>query len=174
MKECQLCRKHPAAVHWKARVGEKNFSMDLCLACATKMDAVIGDGLQTVAEAILKDLSAEVKSATADSGRKDSLECPACHMRWRDYGQSRRVGCPACYEAFAELFDPFIRVWHKGANRHVVNRRVRTAESEPRLSGEREEALRSRLREAIKAERYEEAARLRDELARLHSSSPLT
>jgi len=138
------------------------------------MDAVIGDGLQTVAEAILKDLSAEVKSATADSGRKDSLECPACHMRWRDYGQSRRVGCPACYEAFAELFDPFIRVWHKGANRHVVNRRVRTAESEPRLSGEREEALRSRLREAIKAERYEEAARLRDELARLHSSSPLT
>jgi len=66
-----------------------------------------------------------------------------------------RVGCPEWYEAFAEELTPLVEAMHKGVQ-HVGK-----VPAGARVSAEIA-ALERKLEQAVAAQRFEEAARLRD------------
>jgi protein arginine kinase activator len=70
-----------------------------------------------------------------------------------------RLGCPHDYEAFAAGLQPILKRLHE-ATRHVGKtvRRRRIADARPILR------LRTKLRQAVEREDFEQAARLRDML----------
>jgi len=169
--QCELCRQREATVVWHGKVGAMEFHGNLCAECAAAMTKAKSEDLAGLVDSLLQN---GVNASTLEKqDEKGGVECSVCHMRWRDYLASRRLGCSHCYEAFASFLESFLRAWHKGAEQHVG--KVPTGAQPAREKAEQQTVLRIRLREAIQAERYEEAARLRDEIKRLSNgpgSSP--
>lgn len=89
--------------------------------------------------------------------------CSACGLTYRQFRTRGRMGCSDCYAEFREFLDPLLEKVH-GGTRHVGKQPGRFR----RVGGvqlRRLIQLRRQLAEAVSAERYEEAARIRDELA---------
>lgn len=90
--------------------------------------------------------------------------CPACGFELTELGAVHRLGCPHCYEHFRDRLRPMlVRIHHHSSH---LGRVPRHSGAQRSLSGE---IARHRLalEKAIVAEQYEEAARLRDRIARL-------
>ncbi len=90
-------------------------------------------------------------------GELAQMTCADCGVKFMEFRAVGRLGCPEDYRVFAKGLLPLLLRYH-GATRHVgkVARRRKGASDRLRL--------RTRLREAIAREEYEEAARLRDRL----------
>ena len=104
-----------------------------------------------------------------------TLTCDKCGLTFDDFIESGKFGCPNCYETFEERIDPILKRLH-GGNRYI-GRNVKTAnpENELKIDGKNEEkkednridTLKRELKKMIKEEKYEEAAKLRDEIKKL-------
>lgn len=93
---------------------------------------------------------------------QESTRCSFCSGTLRDFRTTGRLGCPYCYATFEASLRDLLRRVHGNA-RHQGKR------YQAPLGAMAEEAtmlseLRDRLRRAIEQERFEEAARLRDQI----------
>jgi len=88
-------------------------------------------------------------------GELAELACPDCGIKYMEFRASGRLGCPRDYWVFSKGLTPLLQRFH-GATRHVGKVARRREGAMERLG------MRTRLREAIQKEEYEEAARLRD------------
>jgi protein arginine kinase activator len=79
-------------------------------------------------------------------------------MKYAQFRAQGRLGCPRDYEVFRGLLEPLLDRIHR-QTRHVGKSPARRRRH---VSRAELTALRSQLRAATEAERYEEAARLRD------------
>jgi protein arginine kinase activator len=91
-------------------------------------------------------------------------ECPVCGMKFVDFRNSGRLGCPHDYEAFKEDLAPLLENIH-GDTRHCGKTPRRLPQA--RQSQSELVELRKKLMQAIHKEAYEEAAELRDRIRRL-------
>jgi protein arginine kinase activator len=149
--KCDLCSK-PATVHLTQIVSNKVHKVDLCEACAQAKGVTDPSGF-SLADLLLKtSLNAEPAS---------NLRCEQCGFTSADFKKHGRFGCPACYDYFKGLIEPMLDNMHKGST-HVgkVPRRM----LERKSLYDRLTRLETDLDTAIKAERYEDAARFRDEI----------
>ena len=85
-----------------------------------------------------------------------------------DLKKVRRFGCGDCYRTFRDEVGQMIRGMHKGGT-HCG--KVPDGLMEIHQRNMRLEDLRSRLESAVKAENYEEAAGLRDEIRQLETEA---
>lgn len=83
--------------------------------------------------------------------------CLVCGATGKDFKKRSLLGCPSCYEAFAEELGPYLGAIQKGA-RHVGK-----APAGEVLSAEIA-ALQQALERAVSAQDFEEAATLRDRI----------
>lgn len=154
--KCDLCGK-PATVHLTQIVNAKMHKVDLCEACA-QAKGVTDPGGFSLADLLLK---ASLSPEATGVGGSGLAECPTCGFTPAEFKKQGRFGCPQCYQTFAGLVAPMLDNMHKGT-RHVG--KVPEKALKRRSLVERVTELETKLGEAIKAERYEDAARLRDEL----------
>ncbi len=151
---CEMCGDKQATTFLTIMVDEKVKKMHLCEACAADSGL---DGTQpiSITDVLLglgdKKPSAEISSKT----------CPQCHMRFTDFKKTSRLGCQSCYAAFAEELTPLLESIQKG-KQHVGKKPSRIPAVEPALAQVAE--LKESLAAAVKAENYEEAARIRDQI----------
>ena len=151
---CSVCGK-PATVHLTEIIKGQKKEIHLCEDCAREQDVTIKtqftlpDLLQGLISAHLGGLSEELAS----------LVCPSCGMKYMEFRGQGRLGCPSDYEVFAKGLTPLLERIH-GATRHVGKVPRRAGREDP----QRQELarLRAHLRDAVRIEAYEEAARLRD------------
>jgi len=150
--KCDLCTK-PATVHLTQIVNNKIHKVDLCEACAQAKGVTDPSGFS------LSDLL--MKASLNPEQSLGDIRCESCGLTQQDFKKTGRFGCPACYDAFAAVIDPILDNMHKGTS-HVgkVPRRA----LERRSLYERLTKLETDLDQAIKSERYEDAARFRDEI----------
>jgi len=90
-------------------------------------------------------------------GELAEMFCPDCGIKFMEFRAGGRLGCPQDYWVFSKGLMPLLQRYH-GTTRHVGKQARRHEGAMDRLR------LRTRLREAIAREEYEEAARLRDML----------
>ena len=150
--KCDLCSK-PATVHLTQIVNNKVHKVDLCEACAQAKGVTDPSGF-SLADLLLKaSLNPE---ATSGGGR-----CEHCGFSPADFKKHGRFGCPACYEAFNGLVTPMLDGMHKGTTHtgKVPHRALERKSLYDRLT-----RLELDLTDAVKTERYEDAARARDEI----------
>jgi protein arginine kinase activator len=153
--KCQSC-SNPATVHITTieKTGQKKV-LHLCQACAEQQQLVKQQELNL--PAILQTLIGQHVGPLSDELAR--LTCPECGIKFMEFRQQGRLGCPHDYEVFRAGLEPLLQRIHR-SGRHVgkVPRRG------PAAAAEQAEivALRCRLRQAVEAEAYEEAARLRD------------
>jgi protein arginine kinase activator len=152
---CQRC-KNEASVHLTERVNGKRRELHLCAACAKKVGLSLPEvppnlALDSVVQSLILTHVGELVGELAE------LTCPECGMKFMEFRAGGRLGCPQDYRIFGAGLLPMIQRAH-GATRHVGKSARHRPGAAKRLR------LRSRLREAIAQEDYEEAARLRDQL----------
>lgn len=151
--KCDLCSQ-PATVHLTQIVNNKVHKVDLCEACA-QAKGVTDPGGFSLSDLLVKaSLSPE---AVATAG----LCCEACGFTPGDFKKHGRFGCPQCYATFNCIVEPMLENMHKG-NLHTGKVPSRALERKTREDHLRE--LETNLQSAIKDERYEDAARYRDEI----------
>jgi protein arginine kinase activator len=106
-----------------------------------------------------------------------TVQCPACGFQFPLFKQTGRLGCPQCYQSFAALLEPVIHSIHGNVVQVEETTStppppdVKSSDDKKSLSENPElELLRDQLKVAVAAERFEEAARLRDEINKLKKS----
>jgi len=151
--KCQLC-PNQATVHLTDIVNSQKKEVHLCQACAESQQLVKHQELNL--SAILQSLIGQHVGQQTDELAR--LTCPACGIKYMEFRAQGRLGCPHDYAIFRNGLTPLIQRIHRSA-RHVGKspRRVLSAEEQADLA-----EFRRRLRQAVEAEAYEEAARLRD------------
>jgi protein arginine kinase activator len=167
---CENCNKNEATFHLKEVRGGNIRAVHLCKACATAKGLYgAGEGELDLASLVLK-LTAETVGQSQDEqaeGSIPALECPSCGWTTQDFRKAGRLGCPRCYQAFAEILAPVLRQMHR-ATRHVGKVRS-TMRGAPASAGPLDRLNRDRLEEelarAVAAEEYERAAKIRDRIA---------
>ncbi len=151
--KCDLCSK-PATVHLTQIVQNKVQKVDLCEECAKEKGVTDPSGF-SLADLLLK------ASLNPESGGASGLRCEKCGLTQNDFKKSGRFGCPTCYQTFKSLVEPMLDNMHKGVT-HTGKVPARAMERKNLY--DRLTKLEIALSDAIKSERYEDAARTRDEI----------
>ncbi|MCS7167348.1 MAG: UvrB/UvrC motif-containing protein [Gemmatales bacterium] len=157
--KCERCNKR-AVFHITDILGPAQLKeLHLCEECAARYLSEPIPGTQLASSS---GTSAEIELLQ----QWEQLHCPECGATFKDFRNTGRLGCPHDYEFFQEQLRQLLESIH-GEIRHLgkVPSRLATPERR-RLELAR---LRRQMQELINAERYEEAARLRDQIRQLEA-----
>lgn len=151
---CNNCNKNIATFHYKKIINGQKTEINLCNECASELGYVSSYHDPFDFGSVLNDfLGITNKSA--------SISCPNCGMDHASFKKTGRLGCEKCYEHFKTTIDEILPSIQPG-NKHQGKR---TGEnSEEFLKRKKLEDLKENLKKAIIDERYEDAAKLRDEI----------
>lgn len=165
---CERCKEKEATIRYTEIINGAKSEHNLCHTCAQEVE--FGYELP-----FAKLLSGMLGAYTASGNEKkhDDMEkvvCPSCKMSYQEFIDQGVFGCEVCYQ----LFEPLIRdnieklqgnVVHSGKvpiyNKNLKDINLKGKKVTPK---EEVEILETRLKEALKLEDYEDAAKLRDEI----------
>ena len=163
--KCQHCNEREATTYIKKNINGKKTEMHLCSECA----AELGVMNEFSPESFFADtffgnfLGAGIPAMNVLSGVD---RCDYCGSSFNDIVKSGMVGCSHCYSKFDDKLEPSIVKIH-GKTKHVGKNVSYTTEEEPIVEAKQEntvEALKNDLKQAIKEQRFEDAAVLRDRI----------
>jgi protein arginine kinase activator len=158
--KCQKC-PNPATLHITEVLGEKQFEeLHLCEQCANKY-------LYEPQQKSGKGAMPEGMGEGDDTAALNQRECPHCGIKFVEFRNSGRLGCPSDYQEFREELLPLLENIH-GETRHVGKTPRRLPQNRQTQSELMQ--LRNRLKDAINTEDYEAAAKLRDRIRTLEES----
>ena len=159
--KCQKCTK-PATLHITEILGEDQFEeLHLCEECAHKY-------LYEPAKAGAGKTAAVPQSDEGEEVGTPNHECPVCGIKFVEFRNSGRLGCPHDYQEFRDELLPLLENIHGDPPRHtgkVPRRLPQNKQTQSELM-----QLRKQLLQAVNKEAYEEAARLRDRIRQLEES----
>lgn len=176
---CEKCRKRDASVHLTEIIKNVKSEIHLCDSCAREfgLNSKLSNFSLTVPE-MLTFLDVE------EIGNVEEVNiCMSCGLSYLEYRKTGQLGCPNCYRYMKEPLAAVVSGFH-GAERHVGKVPmnyidVNTAETRL-IEGDRtlmmkekdREELERDLQRAVREERFEEAAGLRDRLRKLEMQEP--
>lgn len=157
MSQCQLCGKE-ATVHLTEIVDSQQIVKHLCGMCAQK------EGIAITTQAPISDMISNLVNAQQETEKLGDLRCPQCNLTWTEFRRRGQFGCPNDYLAFGKALQTLVERTQGGASAHCGRIPQKTSES----MGQQVRLLRLRqdLQDAVNAEDYETAVRLRDEISK--------
>jgi len=159
---CDHCHEREAVVHLTQVADDQVVQVHLCEKCAAEKGIEpAGTPSKTPLGGFLAQLSSQGLTADGSEG----LRCPRCGAGLADFRETGRLGCGECWEVFAAPLTDLVRRLH-GATKHLGERYAAPGvEAAPGAApSPAEERLREELRDAVAAEDFERAAKLRDQL----------
>lgn len=159
-QDCGNCKK-PATIHLTQIINNQIKKLDFCDDCPHQKGVTDPEGFS------LAELLANGPGA-AEAQALDSTEsCPTCGFTTVEFKKTGQFGCPECYETFRDTVIPMLEGMHRGQThmgkvpQHMLSRVNRRREIDK---------LKRNLDEAVTEERFEDAARYRDELKQLNDT----
>ncbi|MBR3002202.1 MAG: UvrB/UvrC motif-containing protein [Clostridia bacterium] len=181
--KCDNCGKNNANVRYLRNINGVKQEMNLCEECSRKL------GITDIGFNMPIDFSSFLGGFFEDFENSDlmqlveprtKLKCKGCNYTFEDIINTGKFGCPECYETFETEIDSLLNKLH-GSNRHKgrlgklekakVEEENKSADSpkKDKKSNEQNklEQLKNKLKQLVKEEKYEEAAKVRDEIKEL-------
>lgn len=161
---CEVCQKEEATIFYKEMINNKYSEMHLCDKCAYEQRI---KKLQIPSS--ITDLLAALAEASAEILPKGIGEqkCSGCGSTYSDFRERGKLGCGQCYQFFNKPLADILRKIH-GNTQHIGKAPGKVSISKPIVKEvgkiKEIELLRQALNEAIKLEKYEDAAILRDKI----------
>lgn len=192
---CQICNKNPATIHIQEVVNGKKQSLHLCLTCAGKrsFDQAALDGMdlaelmssleQSISEMGLIPFKELGKESSGEQKLPD-LHCAVCDWSLVQFDKTGHLGCPACYDAFADVLENKMLDLHRAAIHtgklpgvdytqagiptpdRIVPRTVRKRDLDSQIA-----ELERDLKQSVLREEYELAAQIRDRINALRNKN---
>lgn len=176
--KCENCGNNEANVKYTQIINGEKKQMFLCEECSEKLG--INDihfNMPINFTSFLTDFFNDMQdiSLMPTLGENNTLQCKKCGLTWDNFLHTGKFGCSNCYDDFEARIDPILRSL-QGATSHLGRiGEVRTGnnvkqnlddklEKEENKTISKIEKLKEDLKKAIKEERYEDAAKIRDEI----------
>lgn len=160
---CQRCHKNMATVRYAEVVNGKVTDLHLCSDCL----AVHQEGASAGFELSGPVGASRVAAARSEAARvRAPRVCKSCGTHLSNAIEAGTLGCSECYSAFADAIEPMLMELHGGLGH--VGKNPQVDDSRVALRTDLQ-TKRSMLRNAVRDERYEQAALLRDEIQELES-----
>lgn len=187
---CQNCGKNEVNFRYTQIINGEKKEMALCDKCAKELglegldfsmpinfSSFFSDFFNDYTEGLLPSF-ANVKA----------FECDKCGMTFDDFANTGEFGCDNCYITFADRLLPVLKKIH-GSNKHIGReykesidelednkKRFESAQKNKSNKNESKKTekeiklknLQKDLQKAIKDERYEDAAKIRDEIKKIN------
>lgn len=154
---CQKCKKNQATSHIKQVINGDVKEYFLCSKCADEL------GIYGFVGSMDLDLDSFFsgffsKPSLADSKR---MICPNCKSTLSDISKSGKVGCSECYNVFRDELMPILQRLHGDVSHRgkIPENALKSLSDEQKI-----EKLQEELEKAVKEQKYELAAKYRDEI----------
>ena len=164
---CDLCGKVEASVHLTEIVNDQTRELHLCEKCAHEKGTAAANPFGLAG--LLAGLTGP--AAAPRRGARENPKCPKCGLTYEDFRKNGRLGCGDCYAAFHKYLAPLLKRVHGSAQytgslapAPAASAKTKTAARKKAKPAETPALLKEQLKEAVAAERFEEAARLRDKI----------
>lgn len=168
---CNLCNKNQATVHLTEIIDDQMSELHLCDDCARKKS------MQMEQQFGLSDLLAGLVDYGKQAGGSEKgapvTQCSHCGLTYEDFRKIGRLGCSECYASFSKYLAPLLKRIH-GASQHVGKTPVQGTEplaKGVKVKGADISDMKVKLQQAIEAEDFEEAAKLRDMIRETETKS---
>lgn len=157
---CQRCGKNTATTHIKTVINGKATEQNLCGYCAAKSgySGFSGGSISNMLASMLGQ-SMQVKNTSA------YRSCSCCGTTFANIAESGKVGCAECYKEFGDELRPYLKRIH-GSIKHV-GKAPGSKELVVKDDAVTVSELKAKLASLVAAEKYEEAAVVRDEIKKL-------
>ena len=162
---CKRCMKNVATVKFTEVVDGVATQHNLCRDC---FEAQQRDAAGFSVEVPTPGRRAEQRRQPESPLEDVASRCLSCGMSLNRIFESAEVGCASCYATYGKEIESMLEALHRGLAHR--GKAFKCDNARARLSMELQ-AKRMLLRSMLKAENYEEAARLRDEIARLEAET---
>lgn len=158
---CQKCHKNQATVHTVTIVNGVKDEKYLCSECAGENELAMNFSFPSMND-FFGDFFEPQRTL------QQALKCDSCGTSFEDFNRTGLLGCPECYENFRSRLAPIIKKTQGGNTAHKPE-----TDAKEHISEEKSELkeLKRKLKAAIKDEKYEEAAELRDEIRKLEGNN---
>ena len=182
---CENCGNNEANIKYTQITNGVKKQMNLCEKCANELGINnISFDMPINFSNFLEDIFDDDESLFMPSiARNEKLICDKCKMSYEDFIKNGKFGCDECYTTFEDKIDNLLKNIH-GVNRHVGRKakmlntneiqedsiKAEKQEIKENKTNEKDEKikkLQNRLKQEIKEERYEDAAKTRDEIKKL-------
>ena len=159
--KCNVCGQKDANVKIvKVINGEKTVT-HLCEDCAKTHGDISFSQQSFNLSNLISDFFSSGFTNSQFSLDNNEIKCNKCGLTWRGFQNKSRLGCSECYETFKEQLLPLIRRMHGNA----LHQGQIPKTKEPNLIKQKQlKDKKIKLQEAILEERYEDAAKFRDEI----------
>ena len=161
---CQKCHKNLSTVRYAEVVDGQVVNKHLCQSCMAELQSDASTGFE---------LSGVSPTAQKKPEKRDGQEalrshrtCPLCSTRLSQVLDHGEVGCNGCYETFGKEIESILEGLHHSLYHKGKQPQVDDAQAQIRADLQSKRAL---LRSMLRAENYEEAAKLRDVISSLES-----
>lgn len=156
---CEKCGKHNATTHIRSVVNGVVTEKNLCGYCAA------AEGYNSLSHKGLAQMLASMFDESRAAITDNSVRCKCCNSTFSDIAAKGKVGCPECYKTFYNELLPYLKRVHGGTKHSgkIPNKAPLAVMNEE----ETVEALRMKLNDLVRQEKYEEAAVIRDKIKRL-------
>ncbi len=158
---CEKCGVNNATTHIRKLVNGVIYEKHLCTSCAAS------EGYTNINNNDFSQMLSSLFGGVLEAKTKSQIvRCPCCGFTFEDIAKSGRCGCSECYGVFYDQLLPYLkkaqydRTTHKGK---IPNAKTPS----PKSRKEEIEELKALLIELVKAEKYEEAAEIRDRIKML-------
>ncbi len=181
---CQKCNKNEANVKYTEIINGEKKEMMLCEECSNEL------GLNNINFNMPIDFSSFFGGLLEEDDynspefmplfqKVKELKCDNCNMTYDEFVNHGKFGCPECYDVFSSKIDSILKRLHgnnKYLGRKALNSSLNKDETNSNLKTNTDfnektnkndnklEKLQKDLKKAIADERYEDAAKIRDEI----------
>lgn len=173
--KCERCNQNEATIVILEINNGKPQEIHICERCAQEEseseDFAIPISFQDFFQAILSIIGMETQYSDSKSGYEtqlsDDIRCEVCGTTYSEFKNSGRLGCQHCYTTFKQQLDSALKNM-QGSNKHlgkIPNRGKNQYSTKRELN-----LLREKLKEAVKVEDFEKAAKLRDKIRDMERS----
>ena len=170
---CQNCGKNEANFRYTQIINGVKKELILCTDCARKLgvdnidipinfSSFLGDFFNDYAE-----------NSLIPSLSSSNTKCKTCGMTYDDFINTGMFGCSDCYDIFSNPIDSLLKNLH-GTSKHIGrgiknlnadnNQKVKPKKQGKDKKQDELDDLKKQLDKAVKEERYEDAAKIRDKI----------
>lgn len=180
---CQNCGKNQANIKYTQIINGVKKEMALCETCAEKMGIDnVKINMPISFSNFLGDLLEGYNETIPSFVKETRNQCTSCGELYNDFIETGLLGCPECYNMFDEKLDSVLKNL-QGHTKHVGRKPLNISEKMDNIGQNSKheenvvlekkdnelEKLQADLSRAIKEERYEDAAVIRDEIKKLEN-----
>lgn len=163
--KCQNCGKRDAVVDYTQVIDGNKLHLHLCDKCASEMK--IGIDFMFDIDDVFSAFFNGISSVPATQ-KLEVIKCKNCGSTYKDFRDTGKLGCAECYETFNAELDNVLKRLH-GNNRHVESEKKKVITKKQINPEDKINELKEELKECIKKEEYEKAAKLRDKIKDLEN-----